>query len=59
MNERRTNKRKADKKTNQGLATIRVASHTETVLPVPPGPPCKQNIKIIFDMFIHSVIITF
>ena len=32
-------KRKAVKKTNQGLATIRVASHTETVLPVPPGPP--------------------
>ena len=40
MIERR--KRKADKKTNQGFATVRVANHTETVLPVPPGPPCKQ-----------------
>ena len=34
MNERRTNKRKADKKTNQGLATVSVASYTETVIPV-------------------------
>ena len=35
-------KRKAVKKTNKGLATIRVASHTETVLLMPPGPAWKQ-----------------
>ena len=37
------NKRKADKKTNQSLATIRVANNTETVSPVPPGPSSKHG----------------
>ena len=36
-------KRKAVKKTNKGLATIRVASHTETVPLMPPGPAWKHG----------------
>ena len=36
-------KRKAVKKTNKGLATIRVASHTENVPLMPPGPAWKHG----------------
>lgn len=47
MSKRRNSKRNTEKTTSQSLATIRVAGNTETVSPVPTGPPSEHIIILL------------